>query len=97
MSGTETLFAALFKLTGLRQIEVARELGVSRSTLAGWLAGYSPMPDEVVIKIHRLISIRLGRLDADRPTKPEAGSCAPLPEEVRQLLDSPATTEKGPK
>jgi transcriptional regulator with XRE-family HTH domain len=68
MSGTETLFSALLKLTRLRQIEVARELDVSRSTLAGWLAGYSPMPDEVVLKIHRLISIRLGRLEAKNPT-----------------------------
>jgi len=64
MSGTESLFAVFLKLTGLRQIDVARELGVRRSTLAGWLSGYSPTPDDVVLKIHRLISVRLRRLDA---------------------------------
>lgn len=62
MLETARLFAALFKLTGLRQIEVAHELGVRRSTLAGWLAGYSPMPDDVVVRTHRLIARRLSRL-----------------------------------
>jgi len=52
----------LLKMTGLRQLEVAMCLGVSRSRLASWLAGYSPMPDEMVLKVHRLVSDRLGRL-----------------------------------
>jgi transcriptional regulator with XRE-family HTH domain len=56
------VFAALLKLVGLRQIEVADELGVRRSTLAGWLAGYAPMPDEAVLRTHRLIAKRLSRL-----------------------------------
>ncbi len=64
MSATPSLFAALLKLVGLRQIEVARELGVRRSTLAGWLAGYAPMPDEAVLKTHRLITQRLSGLAA---------------------------------
>jgi transcriptional regulator with XRE-family HTH domain len=62
MSETARLFTALLKLVGLRQIEVARELGVRRGTLAGWLAGYAPMPDEAVLKTHQLIAQRLGRM-----------------------------------
>ena len=65
MSESAKLFTALLKLTGLRQIEVARSLGVGRSTLAGWLAGYSPMPDDAVLKTHRLISERLKRLGGE--------------------------------
>ena len=59
MSVPEAVFAGLLKLTGLKQREVAYDLGVSRSTLAGWLSGYSPMPDEMVLKTHRLLSARL--------------------------------------
>jgi transcriptional regulator with XRE-family HTH domain len=65
MMETARVFAALLKLTGLRQLEVAQELGVRRSTLAGWLAGYTPMPDDAVLKTHRLISERLSRLEGD--------------------------------
>ena len=53
------VLCALLKLVGLRQIEVARELGVNRSTLAGWLSGYSPMPDEAILGIHKLVCSRL--------------------------------------
>ena len=61
MAETEVVFSALMKLVGLRQIEVADELGVNRSTLASWLSGYSPIPDEMVLRIHRLIGARLNR------------------------------------
>ena len=54
----------LLKLTSLRQIEVAQHLDVTRSRLAGWLSGYSPMPDEMILKVHRLVSERLSRLSA---------------------------------
>ena len=40
-------------------LEVAGELHVSRSRLAGWLAGYSPMPDDAVLHSLKLISSRL--------------------------------------
>jgi transcriptional regulator with XRE-family HTH domain len=59
MSTPDRVFAALLKLTGLRQLEAAESLGVSRSTLAGWLSGYSPMPDEMILRLHRLLSDRL--------------------------------------
>jgi hypothetical protein len=49
----------LSKMAGYRQIEVAEHLGVSRSCLAGWLAGYSTMPDDALLKVHRLVSERL--------------------------------------
>jgi transcriptional regulator with XRE-family HTH domain len=67
MSASPNIFTALLKLVGLRQIEVARELGVRRSTLAGWLAGYAPMPDEAVLKTHRLIAERLSRMHDHGP------------------------------
>jgi transcriptional regulator with XRE-family HTH domain len=63
LATTPSVFAALLKLVGLRQIEVARELGVRRGTLAGWLAGYAPMPDEAVLRTHRIIAKRLSRLE----------------------------------
>jgi len=63
---TETLFAALLKLTGMKQVELAQELGVPRSTLASWLGGYAPMPDEAVLKTHRLLSDRLARIREPR-------------------------------
>lgn len=58
MMGTDLVLSALLKLAGLRQIDVARELGVSRSTLASWLSGYAPMPDDAILKVHRLIADR---------------------------------------
>ncbi len=61
---TEILFAALMKLTGTKQTELAHELGVARSTLAAWLAGYAPMPNEAVLKAHRYFNERLARLRA---------------------------------
>lgn len=83
MSQPERALSGLLKLTGLRQLEVSQQLGVSRSCLAGWLAGYSPMPDEMVLKVHRLVSARLGVLAVDRPTslseteQPGAHPCSP--------------------
>lgn len=62
MSSTEVLFAAILKLTDVKQAELARELGVPRSTLASWLAGYAPMPDEAILKTHRLLTSRLARV-----------------------------------
>ena len=62
MPGPELALSSLLKLVGLRQVEVAREVGVNRSTLAGWLSGYSRMPDEVVLKVHRIVSDRLGMI-----------------------------------
>lgn len=66
MATSETILTALIKLVGLRQIDAARELGVSRSTLAGWLAGYSPMPDDVIVKIHRFVADRLNQIHQAR-------------------------------
>ena len=65
MMQTEVVLAALLKLAGLKQRDVAQELGVSRSTLASWLSGYAPMPDDVVLKIHRLVNSRLQRVHAE--------------------------------
>jgi transcriptional regulator with XRE-family HTH domain len=62
LAATPSEFAGLLKLVGLRQIEVAKELGVRRSTLAGWISGYAPMPDEAVLRTHRLIAKRLSEL-----------------------------------
>jgi plasmid maintenance system antidote protein VapI len=59
---TELLFAALLRFAGVRQAALARELGVPRSTLASWLAGYAPMPDDAILKIHRLLGERLQRV-----------------------------------
>lgn len=59
---TELLFAALLRLVGIRQAELARELGVARSTLASWLAGYAPMPDDAILKIHRVVNRRLQKV-----------------------------------
>ena len=41
---------------------IAQELDVPRSTLASWLAGYAPMPDEAVLKTHRVLNGRLARV-----------------------------------
>ena len=60
--GVRFVLSALMKLAGLRQAEVAQVLGVNRSTLASWLSGYAPMPDDVILKTHRLVSSRLNRL-----------------------------------
>lgn len=62
MMATEVLFASLLKLTGVKQSELAHELGVARSTLASWLAGYAPMPDAAVLKTHRFLNQRLQRV-----------------------------------
>ena len=64
MIGPDVGLSALLKLTGTRQLELARHLTVPRSTLAGWLSGYAPMPDDVVLKIHRFVAARLSRLHA---------------------------------
>ena len=64
MIGPEVGLSALLKLTGTTQLELAQNLGVSRSTLASWLSGYAPMPDDVVLKIHRVISNRFQRVHA---------------------------------
>ena len=50
--------------------KLAADLGVNRSTLAGWLSGYSPMPDDAVLKVHRMICSRLTRLRAE-PNSPK--------------------------
>lgn len=68
MSNPGFVFAGLLRLVGVRQLELARELGVSRSTPAGWLAGYAPMPDEAVLRTHRVIATRLSRAVGDGPT-----------------------------
>jgi transcriptional regulator with XRE-family HTH domain len=59
---TELLFAALLRLVGIRQADLARELGVARSTLASWLSGYAPMPDDAILKTHRAVNQRLQRV-----------------------------------
>ena len=74
MSTPDRVLVALMKLTGLRQLHLARELGVSRSTLAGWLAGYGPMPDEAVLKAHRAICSRLDRITQNTPYEAEVRS-----------------------
>ncbi len=59
MIGPEVGLSALLKLTGATQLELAQHLSVNRSTLASWLAGYSPMPDDVIVKIHKFVAARL--------------------------------------
>ena len=59
MSRPQLALSGLMKMTGLRQIDVARHLGVTRSRLAGWLSGYSPIPDDAVLQIHALVLRRL--------------------------------------
>lgn len=59
---TELLFATLLRLVGLRQADLAKELGVARSTLASWLAGYAPMPDDAILRTHRFLNHRLQRV-----------------------------------
>ena len=61
MPGPQRILIALMKLCGVRQIEAAQELKVPRSRLASWLSGYTPMPDDAVLDLHRLINARLDR------------------------------------
>lgn len=59
MRGTGIILTTLMKLTGIRQNHLAVTLHVNRNTLAGWLAGYARMPDDVIVEILRLLGGRL--------------------------------------
>ena len=69
MCGMGIVLSALLRLTRITQRELAGSLGIKRSTLAGWLAGYAPMPDEVVLRIHHLLGQRLDAISRVNPTE----------------------------